>query len=135
MDVGTGKDVESLGEKVACSLLGCLAVGTKEGWEIELEKDALIVKTLVVFGGHVEVALGMGKDGGDMVGLYLLEDTGEIDWGIEIGGLNQEVFRRFEISGVQRGCGFVIEEVVLVETLEEEVIEHVLSGEVEGDGT
>lgn len=135
MDVGTGKGVESLGEKVACSLLGCLAVGTKEGWEIELEEDALIVKTLVVFGGHVEVALGMGKNGGDMVGLYLLEDTGEIDWGIEIGGLDEEKFRRFEITGGLGGCGSVIEEIVLVEALEEEVVEHVLGGEVEGNGT
>lgn len=93
------------------------------------------MKTLVVFGGHVEVALGMCKNGDDMVGLYLLEDTGEIDWGIEIGGLDEEVFRRFEMSGGQRGSGFVIEEVVLVETLEEEVIEHVLGGDVESDGT
>lgn len=90
MDVGTGKGVESLGEKVPGALLGGLAVGAKEGWEIELEEDALVVKTLVVFVGHVEVALGMGKDGGDMMGLYLLEDTGEIDWWIEIGGLNKE---------------------------------------------
>lgn len=135
MDVGTGKDVESLGEKVACAFLGCLAVGTKEGWEIELEKDALIVKTLVVFGGHVEVALGMGKNGGDMMGLNFLEDTGEIDWGIEVGGLDEEEFRRFEITGVLGGCGSVIEEVVLMETLEEEVVKHVLSGEVEGYGT
>lgn len=126
MYVGTGKGIKSLGKKVSRALLGCLAVGSKEGWEIELEGDALIMKTLVVFVGHVEVALGMGKDGGDMMGLNFLEEFFEIHWGIEVGGLDEEKFRRFEITGGLGICDSVIEEVALVETLEEEVVEHVL---------
>lgn len=86
MDVGAEEGDEIVGEEIVGSALGVFAVETEEGGEVELEEDALVVETVVVFVGHVEVALGMGKDGLDALGLDFVEDFFEVDGGREVGG-------------------------------------------------
>lgn len=134
VDIGSEEGDEALGEEIVGAFLGVLAVEAEEGGKVELEVDALVVETLVVFVGHVEVAFGMGKDGLNALGLDFVKEAVEVEGGREVGGF-EEKFRVPEIGRCEISIlGIMEEEVVGVETLEEEVVEHVLGGEVEGDG-
>lgn len=64
--VGAEVGVEAFAEEVAKDVKGATAVGTGEGEEVELELGAHVVPALegVEAVGEVEVALGMGDNGG-----------------------------------------------------------------------
>ena len=73
------------------ALLHLIAILALDTEEVALELDALGLQRLVVALLHVEIALGMSKNGGVALVLDALQETSEIHRGTEDAGFYQQV--------------------------------------------
>ena len=125
VEVGASEVVEPLLEEPVRLVLGLGAVAAGEGGEVDLEEDLHALELPIVVLVHVDVALGMGEYGKVAFGLDAPEDVLHPHWWGEVGGLHEEM-----VAGLTEG-----EEVIGLKALLEELVHHVLGGEVEFDGT
>ena len=117
--VGAREGVVVVVEQPEGFLLHHLAVEPTDGWYVELEMDAHTAQFLIVLLVHILIAAGVSQQWVDAVGHYLMQHSLHIIRWSEVARFNQQmIIRQGQLLSPWEG---------------EEVVEHILSSQMEFD--
>lgn len=124
VDVGAKEIVETGGEEPFGIFLGLSTVHSRQRGKVELEENVHTLEALVVGTTHVDIALRVGQNGCVATVLDALQTLVEVHGWVEVRGLDQQVLV------IAQG-----KQVVGLQTLVKEIVNHVLGGQVEVDAS
>lgn len=123
MNIRTGHVIHPLLQHLNSFRFYTLAISTAERKYIQLEFHAGRFQVKVVAVGHVDIPLGVCQDGMVAFGLDSLQHAAQVHRRVEIGGFHQQMVPLFAYR----------EQVVSLQPLLEEVVEHVFGREMQPD--